>query len=60
VFDPDRRTRIARLPREKILETFRAIDLLELAGMFAAHEAQEMREAIRARAAELSEATAEA
>jgi hypothetical protein len=53
--DPDRLARIARLPREHVLETRRACDLFERAGIWTPEEAHAMREAIRARAAELSE-----
>jgi hypothetical protein len=59
--DPDRIARsIARLPREAIRETLRACDLFERCGVWTPEEAAVVREAIRARAAELSEPVADA
>ena len=58
--DPDRIARMARLPREQIRETLRAVDLFERAGIWTPDEAAAWREAVRARAAELSEPVGEA
>lgn len=54
--NPDRFVRsVARSPREQIRECLRACGLFERAGIWTPEEAHAMREAIRARAAELSE-----
>jgi hypothetical protein len=58
---PDRTIRsVGQIPREKLRECLRAVDVFERAGVWSPEEAHAMREAIRARAAELSEPVAEA
>jgi hypothetical protein len=54
--DPDRIARtVARLPRHEVREFLRAVDLFERCGSMPPDEASAWREAVRARAAELSE-----
>jgi hypothetical protein len=58
--DPDRIARtVSRLPREEVREFLRACDLFERAGIWTPEAAHAWREAVRARAAELSEPIAE-
>jgi hypothetical protein len=59
--DTDRIARtVADPPRHEIRECLRAVDLFELCGLWTPDEAAAWREAVRARAAELSEPIAEA
>jgi hypothetical protein len=59
--DPDRFSRVLDLLRpDEVAEVYRAVALFERVGIWTAEEAAAWREAIRAKAAELSEPVAEA